>query len=82
MNKKIDFKNNIVNLYDADTNLMENEIISYLDRHMKVRFFSAHFDNNRYVFIGNSKDLFPNSITISSYRLKKSGEKTSVEILK
>jgi hypothetical protein len=80
MNKKLDLKNKIVNFYDVDTNLVEDEIVSYLDRHMKVRFFGAHFNNNKYVFLGSPKDKHPNSITISNYRIKKPNENVSVEI--
>ena len=80
MNKKLDLKNRIVSFYDVDTGLVEDEIISYMDRSMKVRFFGALFNNHKYVFLGNSKDNVPNSITVSGYRKKQTGENISVQI--
>jgi hypothetical protein len=43
MRKNIDMKNRVVDMYDVDTGKNEAEIISYLDRKMKVRFHSATF---------------------------------------
>jgi hypothetical protein len=80
MNKNVDLKNRVVDLYDVDTGRYENDIISYLDRKMKVRFHSAYFNNSRYVFIGKPSDGANNSITVSGYRKKQPGENTSVEI--
>lgn len=80
MNKKIDMKNRIVDLYDIDTGQYEDEIISYLDRKMKVRFYSAHFNNDKYVFVGKPADKAQNSITVSSYRRKIGNENYSVVI--
>lgn len=80
MNKSIDLKNRVVDMYDVDTKDDEAEIIKYLDRKMKVRFHSAYFNNSRYVFIGKPSDGTNNSITVSGYRKKQPGETTSVEI--
>lgn len=80
MRKNIDMKNRIVDMYDVDTGKNETEIISYLDRKMKVRFHSATFNNSRYVFTGNPNDKAANSITISGYRKKTSGENISIDI--
>ncbi|MFA5024105.1 MAG: hypothetical protein WC523_04075 [Patescibacteria group bacterium] len=80
MQKSIDIKNRIVDYYDADTGQVEDEVVAYLDKKMKVRFHSASFNNSKYVFMGNPKDKAPNSITISSYRDKKPGEKVSIDI--
>lgn len=80
MRKNIDLKNRIVDMYDVDTGLHESEIISYLDRNMRVSFHSAYFNNNRYVFIGDPKESLPNAITVSGYRKKQPGEKISVDI--
>lgn len=81
MNKKIDLKNRVVDIFDCDnTGDYEDEIIGYLDKKMKVRFHAARFNNNDYVFLGNSKDHFGGSITVSSYRKKRDGEDISVLI--
>lgn len=80
MNKTIDIKNRVVDMYDVDTGLHEDEIISYLDRKMKVRFHSAHFNNNKYVFIGKPSDKTQNSITVSGYRKRAGNENYSVVI--
>ena len=80
MNKKLDLKNKIVHFYEVDTGLVEDEIASYIDRDMKIRFYSAVFNNSKYVFIGDPNDKFPNSITISKYRKKTAGEKISIQI--
>jgi len=80
MNKKLDLKNGIVNYYDVDTSLVEDEIVSYINRNMKVRFHGAIFNNHNYVFTGTAADRFPNSITVSGYRKKKAGENVSIQI--
>jgi len=78
MQKSIDLKNRMVDMYDVDTGTYENEIVGYLDRKMRVRFHSAFFNNNRYVFIRGQQDQSSNSITVSSYRKKQPGENISV----
>lgn len=78
MTKKIDIKNRIVDYWDVDTGQQENEIVSYLDRQMKVRLHSAYFNNKLYVFIRGPKDQSSNSIMVSSYRKKQPGENISV----
>jgi hypothetical protein len=70
MNKDINIKERIVNMYDVDTGTYENEIINYLDKKMKVRFHSALFNNSKYTFIGEPSEQSPKSITISSYKRK------------
>jgi hypothetical protein len=80
MNKNIDLKNRVVDMYDVDTGQYESEIIGYLDRKMKVRFHSATFNNAKYVFTGNPHDKANNAITVSGYRKKIPGEKISIEI--
>ena len=78
MQKKIDMKNRVVDYWDVDTGKEEREIVSYLDRQMKVRLHSAYFNNNHYVFIRSAQDQSSNSITVSSYRKKRPGENVSV----
>lgn len=80
MQKNIDIKNRIVEFYDVDMFDIEDDIVSYLDRKMKVRIYSATIGSNKYVFTGNPKDHAANSITISGYRTKQPGEKTSIDI--
>ena len=80
MQKHIDLKNRVVDMYDVDTGDCEDEIIKYLDKKMKVRFHSATFNNKNYVFTGNPKDRANNSFTISGYRRKQPGENTSIDI--
>ena len=80
MNKKLDIKNRIVHYYDVDTGLVEDEIVSFIDRSMKIRFYGALFNNHKYVFTGSPIDKFPNSITVSGYRKKQLGEKISIQI--
>jgi hypothetical protein len=80
MNKKIDLKNRKVDIYDVDTGLYEEEIISFLKRQMKVVIHSARFSNKKYVFTGDPKDSIGNAIVITGYRKKYPGEKTSVDI--
>lgn len=78
MQKKIDLKKRIVELWDVNTGLIESEIVGYLDRKMKVCFYSAYFNNLRYVFIRGVEDQSNNSITVSGYRKKQPGENISV----
>lgn len=80
MTKHIDLKNRVVDMFDVDTKDCEAEIIGYLARNMKVRFHSATFNNNHYVFTGNPLDKSANAITVSGYRKKNVGETTSVDI--
>ena len=80
MQKHIDMKNRVVDMYDVDTKDCEAEIIGYLDRKMKVRFHSATFNNPHYVFTGNPVEAAPNSITVSGYRKKGLNEHTSIDI--
>lgn len=80
MRKNIDMKSRVVDMYDVDTGAHETEIVGYLDRKMKVRFHSAHFNNHKYVFIGKPADGANNSITVSSYRRKQPGENVSIMI--
>lgn len=78
MQKKIDIKNRVVDYFDVDTGDSEDEIVSYLDRKMKVKFHSARFNNKNYVFIRRKDDQSSNSIMVSDYRKKKPDEKVSV----
>ena len=78
MQKNIDMKNRIVDMYNVDTGMYEDEIVSYLDRQMRVRFHSAYFNNSKYVFIRKPSDQSSNAITVSSYRRKSTGENISV----
>ena len=78
MQKKIDVKNRIVEMWDVDTGQYESEIVSYLDRQMRVCFHSVRFNNSRYVFIRTPNDQSYKSITVSSYRKKMAGENISV----
>lgn len=80
MNKQIDIKNGKVDIYDVDTGLHEEEIVSYLKRNMKVVFHGAKFSNRKYVFTGNPDSHINNSITITGYRKKNPGERVSVDI--
>ena len=70
MQKTIDIKNRVVDLYDVDTGEHEDEIVKYLDKNMKVRFHSAFFNNSKYVFTGSPKDKTSNAITVTGYRKK------------
>lgn len=81
MRKKIDIKNRVVDYWDVDTGEEEHEIVSYLDRKMKVRLHSAYFNNKDFVFIRGSGDQSSRSITVSSYRRKKAGENISVSFV-
>ena len=78
MQKKIDMKNRMVDMWDVDTGKHESEIVSYLDRQMRVCFHDAYFNNSRYVFIRKASDQSQNSITVSAYRKKQPGENISV----
>ena len=80
MTKNINIKDRIVDFYDVDMVDVEDEMVSYLDKKMKVRIHSATIGSNKYVFTGNPKDHASNSITVSGYRAKKPGEKTSIDI--
>ena len=78
MQKKINMKERLVEYWDINTGSEENDIISYLDRKMKVCFYSAYFNNSRYVFIRGVEDQSKNSITVSGYRKKQPGENISI----
>lgn len=80
MKKNVDLKNRIVDIYDVDTGKHELEIISYLDRNMKVRFHNASFNNKKYVFLGDPVDYKNNTLTINRYRKKNLNEDSSVII--
>lgn len=80
MQKTVDIKNRIVNLFDVDTGQYEDEIVGYLDRQMKVSFHSAVFNNRKYVFTGNPKDMHSGQITVNGYRKKRPGENYSIDI--
>ena len=80
MRKDIDIKNRIVNLHDVDIGSYENEIVKFLDKQMKVRFHSAIFSNNTYIFIGKPEEQSSHSITVSSYRKRSPGDKISTVI--
>jgi len=81
MQKTIDIKNRVVDIFDVDTGLYEDEIVSYLKKQMKVRFHSAMFNNKKYVFVGDPADKAGRgTITVSGYRKKKPGENYSVDI--
>ena len=81
MQKTVDIKNRVVDLYDVDTGEYEDEIVKYLDKNMKVRFHSASFNNSKYVFTGSPKDGASNSITVSGYRKKTAKDaKISIDI--
>lgn len=80
MKKDIDIKGRIVNMYDIDTGAYENEVIKYLDKQMKVRFHSVFFNNSRYTFFGTPAEQESYSITISSYKKRDAGDKSSVVI--
>lgn len=80
MQKSIDIKNRVVDIFDVDTGLYEDEIVSYLKRKMKVRFHSARFNNSKYVFTGNPDDKTYGAITVSGYRKKQPNERYSIDI--
>lgn len=78
MQKKIDTKNRVVEMWNVDTGKYEDDIVSYLDRQMRVVFHDAYFNNSRYVFIRKPSDQSSFSITVSAYRKKQPGENISV----
>jgi hypothetical protein len=80
MKKNIDLQNRIVELWEVETSKCEDEIVSYLDRKMKVRFHDAVFNHINYVFIGKPHDAFQNTITVSGYRKKLITDKYLLEI--
>jgi hypothetical protein len=80
MRKNVDLKNRVVDMYDVDTGKHEAEIVSYLDRKMKVRFHSASFNNKLYVFLGDPTDNVGHSMTVNRYRKKNPGENVSIRI--
>ena len=81
MNKQIDIKNRIVHYYDnVNTGDVEDEVVSYLDKGMRVCFHDATFKNKLYVFTGISTDHQSYAITVNSYRIKTSNDKNSIEI--
>ena len=88
MNKSIDIKNRIVDLTDVNTGdhdpqtgkRYEDLIVEWLDKKMRVCFHSVTLNNQTYVFTGNPNDHIHNAITVSGYRTKQAGEKTSIDI--
>ncbi len=80
MNKKLDLKNRTIHYYDVDTQLIEDEAIGFLDRNMKIKFYSAHFNNRKWVFLGDPNDRTPGALTVNGYRKKQAGENISVSI--
>lgn len=81
MNKQVDIRNRIVHYYDeVNTGDIEDEVVSYLDKSMRVCFHDVIFGNKRYVFTGTSADHQTHAITVSSYRIKTSTDKNSIEI--
>ena len=80
MKKNVDLKNRIVDVYNVDTGQYEDEIVSYINRKMKVRFHNVSFNNKKYVFLGNYNDHTSNTLTIDRYRNKRHGENISVII--
>lgn len=78
MKTKINIKDRIVDVYDCDTGECEDELISFLDRKMKIRFHSAYFNNQKVVFIHGIQNSGDHSITITGYRKKQPGENISV----
>ena len=81
MTRDIDLKNRVVEYHNVDnTATIEDEVIDYLKKHMKVRFYDACFNNRKYVFTGSPNDKHPNSLTINGYRVKVNGDCNSVVI--
>jgi hypothetical protein len=70
MKKDIDINGRLVEYWDIDTKLHEDEIVKYLDKNMKVRFHSVSFNNLKYTFIGTPSEQTSHSITISGYKNK------------
>ena len=80
MKKDIDIKERIVHYHDIDTGIYEDEIIKYLDKKMKVRIYSAYFNNKKYVFTSKPNEQASHSVTISGYRKKSNEDRSSVII--
>ena len=79
MKKDIDIKNRLIEYWDIDTGIYEDEIIKYLDKKMRVRFHSASFNNSKYTFISNPSEQSSNSITVSGYKYKDSNNAVIIE---
>ena len=79
MKKDVNIKKRIVEYWDIDTGIYEDEIVKYLDKKMKVKFYSASFNNSRYTFISNPSEQTPNSITVSGYRRKSGSSAVVIE---
>lgn len=79
MTKDIDMKGRVVSFWDIDTGDYEDEIVKYLDKHMKVRFHSAAFNNALYTFKGSPSEQSSNSITVSSYGRKNGNNSIVIE---
>ena len=81
MTVNIDLKNRVVENRNVDnTATIEDDVINYLNKRMKVRFYDACFNNRKYVFTGSPNDKHPNSLTINGYRVKAAGDCNSVVI--
>lgn len=80
MQKNINIKERIVDMYDVDTGADESEIVKYLDKQMKVRFHDVCFNNSQYVFTGSPDEQAPNSITVSGYTKRDPSSKEAVVI--
>ena len=81
MTRTIDLKNRVVEYHSVDqTSNIEDEVVEYLDKHLKVRFYDACFNNRKYVFTGTPTDRHPNALTINGYRTKVKGDTVSVVI--
>jgi hypothetical protein len=79
MKKDIDIKGRLVEYWNIDTGMYEDEIVKYLDKKMKVRFHSASFNNSKYTFISNPAEQVSNSITVSGYRHKSGSNAVVIE---
>lgn len=79
MKKDISVKKRLVEYWEIDTGIYENEIIRYLDKKMKVRFHSASFNNSKYTFVGNPSEQTKNSITVTGYRYKDNNNAIVIE---
>ena len=80
MKKNIDIRNRIVDMYDVDIAMDAKEIIKYLDKNMKIRFFSVRASYSKYVFTGRPEDAAGGSITINGYRLRTPDDQFGVVI--
>ncbi len=79
MKKNIDIANRVVEYSNVEsTCAIEDEVVGYLKRQMKVVFRDALFNNRKFVFIRGPGDQSSNSIMVSSYRRKNPGEKVSI----